>query len=479
MRKIKQLFKSVDSRRGGFSVGLTVIVIAILIVINMIVGKLPTSATQKDISATNIYTMSDVSKQITGNLTEDVKISVLADPSTVDERITTFVNKYAELSSHISVETVDTVLHPAILTQYSADDDSIVVSCDATGKTKTISFDSILEYDQMSYYYYGTKTYTDFDGEGQLTSAVAYVTSNQNSTVYVTSGHGEQSLPSAVTDLMTKSNIETTDLNLLTTTTIPDDCNLLLMYAPSTDITTDEATLLKSYLEGGGKVMLVLGAAQDTTPNINSVLTEYGLQMETGYVEDSSRCYQGHPYAVIPEVSASGTLATGLKSDSVLMYASMGMTQIDPARDSITVTPFMSTSAKASLTDANGTVLSSGTYVLGAYATESVGSSDTTSSDTTSTDTTGTARLTVISGYAMVDASITQSFSSLGNLTLFMNTVTANMNNTSSVSISSKSLQQQYNSVSHPGGYSLIFVLLIPVAVLALGFVIWMKRRKA
>ena len=69
--------------------------------------------------------------------------------------------------------------------------------------------------------------------------------------------------------------------------------------------------------------MLVLGAAQDTTPNINSVLTEYGLQMETGYVEDSSRCYQGHPYAVIPEVSASGTLATGLKSDSVLMYASM------------------------------------------------------------------------------------------------------------------------------------------------------------
>ena len=64
-------------------------------------------------------------------------------------------------------------------------------------------------------------------------------------------------------------------------------------------------------------------------------------------------------------------------------------------------------------------------------------------------------------------------------LFLTMNTVTANMNNTSSVSISSKSLQQQYNSVSHPGGYSLIFVLLIPVAVLALGFVIWMKRRKA
>jgi len=486
VQKIKQMFKSVDSKRGGYSVGITVIVIAIVIVVNLIIGKLPDSAVQKDISTTNIYSVSDTTKDLLSGLTDDVKIVVLTDPQSVDARITTFLNKYASLSSHISLETVDTVLHPTALTQYNASDNSVVVTCDATGKSTTISFDSILLYDEMSYYYYGTKTYTSFDGEGQLTSAVNYVTSAEENTVYYTSGHGESSLSSSVTDLMTKANIKTQELNLLTVTSIPDDCNLLLMYGPTTDITSDEAKVLQTYLEGGGKVLMLLGAAKDDTPNINTVLNEYGLNLETGYVEDTSRCYQSHPYAIIPNLSVSGDLAGNMTSDSVLLYASMGMTQVDPARDTITLTTFMNSSANAALTKDDGTVLSNGKYVLGAYATESVGgtsdtstSSDASSSSDTSTDTGTTARLTVISGYALIDSNITSSFSSLGNLTLFMNTVSANFSNTKNVSIASKSLDTTYNTVSHPGYFSLLFIFLIPLAFLIYGFVIWLRRRKA
>lgn len=480
MKKIKQAFKSAGSRQGGYSVGITVVVLAIVIIVNLIVGKIPTSITQQDISTTNLYTMSDTTKDLLSGLTEDVQLVVLADPSSVDSRITTFIDKYTALSSHLSLENIDTVLHPTALTQYSADDNSIVVKCDATGKSKTISFDSILVYDQMSYYYYGTKSYTGFDAEGQLTSAVNYVTSGETSLVYFTTGHGEASISSSVQELMTKSNIDVTEMNLLTTTSIPDDCDLLIMYGPTSDITGDEASLLKTYLEGGGKVMMLLGAAQDETPNLNTVLNEYGMNMETGYVEDSSRCYQGHTYAIIPNLSVSGTLAEGMTSDSVLLYAPMGMTEVDAARDTITEASFMTTSASANLTSADGTVLSSGKYVLGAYATESVGSSDTSSdSDTESSDTENEARLTVISGYAIIDSSITSSFSSLGNLTLFMNAVTSNFSDMKNVSIDSKSLETTYNSVTNPGYFSLLFIVIIPVAVLIAGFIIWLKRRKA
>jgi ABC-2 type transport system permease protein len=76
------------------------------------------------------------------------------------------------------------------LTEYNTSENTIVVSCEATGKTTTISFDKILVMD-MSSYYSGNASYSEFDGDGQLTSAVNYVTSDASQTVYRTSGHGE------------------------------------------------------------------------------------------------------------------------------------------------------------------------------------------------------------------------------------------------------------------------------------------------
>ena len=66
------------------------------------------------------------------------------------------------------------MLHPSALTDYDTTENTIVVSCEDTGKTTTVSFDDILVLDEYSYYYYGTESYTEFDGEGQLTGAVNY-----------------------------------------------------------------------------------------------------------------------------------------------------------------------------------------------------------------------------------------------------------------------------------------------------------------
>ena len=85
-------------------------------------------------------------------------------------------------------------------------ENTIVVSCEETGKTTTVAFTDILVMDQYSYYYYGTTSYTEFDGEGQLTSAVNYVTSDSQKKIYYTTGHGEATFSSSVTDLLEKNN---------------------------------------------------------------------------------------------------------------------------------------------------------------------------------------------------------------------------------------------------------------------------------
>ena len=247
-KNIKNLFHTTGTRRGAYSVGLTVLVLAVVIVFNLVVGQIPEAFRNIDVSSPKIYGISDTSRDLLDGLDKDVDMKVLAVKDETDERITTFLSKYAALSDKIHVEWIDPVLHPSALTDYETTENTIVVSCEDTGKTMTVSFGDILVMDEYSYYYYGTASYTEFDGEGQLTSAVNYVSNDVERTIYQTTGHGEGTLSATVTDLMEKNSYTLSELNLLMTTSIPDDCDLLLMYAPVSDLSEDEAQMLTDYL---------------------------------------------------------------------------------------------------------------------------------------------------------------------------------------------------------------------------------------
>lgn len=52
--KLGNMFRTSGTRNGSYSVGLTVIVIAIVIVLNLVVGQLPESVRNIDVSSTKI-----------------------------------------------------------------------------------------------------------------------------------------------------------------------------------------------------------------------------------------------------------------------------------------------------------------------------------------------------------------------------------------------------------------------------------------
>ena len=217
MDKIKKLFQSNDSKRGSYTLAMTSIVIAIVIIFNMIVNLIPENKRQFDISSTNIYEISSKSEKIIKKVDDDVTFYVLAEKDSTDKRIKTFINKYASLSSKIHVKWIDPVLHPSALTKYGTEENNIVISCKKTNRTTTVSFDDILV--SSDSYYSTSSSASSFDGDGQLTSALNYVTSDKEYKAYYTSGHGESSLSSEVTSLLTKSRISTSDLLII-------DCNI-------------------------------------------------------------------------------------------------------------------------------------------------------------------------------------------------------------------------------------------------------------
>ena len=56
---------------------------------------------------------------------------------------------------------------------------------------------------------------TGYDGEGQLTSAIAYCTSNDMPKVYMITGHNEYTLDSGFTTALEKENIDYETISLM------------------------------------------------------------------------------------------------------------------------------------------------------------------------------------------------------------------------------------------------------------------------
>ena len=481
MEKIKKLFQTTGTKQGSFSIGVTAIVIAIVVVANMIIGQLPEKYRNIDVSSTKIYEISDTSKDLLKELDHKVTLTVLAVKDETDDRITTFLSKYAGLSKNVSVKWIDPVLHPSALTKNNAEKDTIVVKCEDTGKSTTVAFSDIIVQDMSSYYYTGSASESEFDGEGQLTSAINYVISDASQTVYRTSGHGESTFSTTISDLMKKNNYNVEELNLVMNTEIPDDCDLLMMYAPTNDLSQEEADVMKNYLKSGGKVMLILGdTTSEQLPNLMGILSDYGMKEADGYIADPKRCYQGNAYYLFPQLSVSGDMANGISSQMVLLVNTHGLELSDPARDTISVNAFMSTTnnAYAVTEDAQ----TEGSYTLGAVATESISKDDgDDAEDENSTDDSETleSRLTVISSASMIDSQITDAFTTLENTTLFMNAVTANFDGVKNISIEPKSLSVEHNTVQHSGLLSLLVIFGVPIVFLIGGFSVWYRRRKA
>lgn len=453
-----------SSRKGAFSAGITALAVAVVIVFNLLVAQLPELWTQFDLTDSGIYDITDTSRDYLANMTEDVSIHVLADKDYLDSRIVRFLEIYTGLSDHLSLDYTDPLVFPSVLSEYGVDSDTVVVTCETTGRQESFSIDDIIEYDIMSYYYYGVYNETAFDGEGLLTAAVDGVLTDAARTVYQTSGHGETALSADVTEQLRRSHVSLESVNLLTSGGIPDDCDLLLLNAPTRDLADDELAAVRTYLAQGGQVFYAMAAQLDALPNLEALCGDYGIEAAPGIVADTQRYYQNNPALFFPVLDTTSDACGDLTDDAlVLFYATRGLTLTDPVREEIAVQSFLTTSG-ASYAVGNDETSSQGTFTVGAVSTEETDN--------------GTARFTVLGSDSLTNEEISAAFSNLDNGALFLSAVIAGFEDVAAVSIEPVSLTTVTNTISSGGIWALLFILVIPAALLILGFVRWMRRRR-
>lgn len=169
-----------------------------------------------------------------------------------------------------------------------------------------------MTYDEYQYYYYSAySSYLAdveefFDGQSLITGAIEYVTAQSVPTVYVLSGHNESALPKDAYTIMDAYGILHEELNIaLEETAIPDNCSLIIINAPVTDLTSHEASKLLAYLNGGGRLLMFSNAGVDSLKNFASVAAEYGLSAGADIVyEGDKSAYINRATYIIPQINA-------------------------------------------------------------------------------------------------------------------------------------------------------------------------------
>lgn len=471
----RQALSTRTAKVGGYSFVLSLVVLAILIAVNVLASKLPTSWTQFDISAAQLYSLTSDTKVVVTNLQQDVTIYCISQAGKEDTVIQKLLDRYQELSDHITVVKKDPDVYPTFAQQYTEEtvmNNSLVV--ESGDKNRYISYDNIYQYDTGSYYTTGSVSQS-FDGEGQITSAIDYVVSTDLPQVYLLSGHGEAALSETFADELERSNYETVeDFSLLNVDAIPEECDVLLINAPTSDISDEELTMLRSYVQGGGKLVVLSGPQENADlSNLQALLSDYGVTVNDGVVVDTNRDYYAFtaPYVLMPEIESSD-ITDPLKDGDyhVIVPIGAGLT-VGEDNGGATVTSLLKTSTD-SFSKAAG-------YAMTTYDKED-GDIDGPFTLAVSVEdaNAGGRLLWVASDYLLDD--MYNSYSSGANLDFVMNGLSWMIGNTDAVSIRSKSLDYNYLTISSSSAawLKVCMIGIIPVGFLLLGLDEVLRRRK-
>lgn len=475
---IKKGINKKTLKNGSYSVVLSVIFVVIIVVVNLIVDAFPSTYTELDVSDQQLFSIGDQTKDFLKELDKDVTIYQIAQSGSEDEVVSKLLKKYEEASDHIKVEKKDPVVNPKFTSEYTDEEvssNSLIVVCG--DRSKIVDYNNIYE-SSMDYTTYSYTT-SGFDGEGQITSAISYVTSDNLPVLYTLDGHGEKSLDSTLQEDIEKANIEIKSLNLLTEESVPEDADCLMINSPSTDISEDERDAIIEYLENGGKAMIFSDYTEESMDNFDAVLENYGVERVDGIVieGDAQHYAMQMPYYLLPDVSSAEAVSDfSSQGYFVLAPYAQGIRQLDNVRDTLTIESLLTTSDDAySKTDLNTETLEKtdedidGPFDIGVSITEKVDDDKTT-------------QIVYYSTANLMDSQINQMVAG-GNEQMITESLNwmCSTDEASTISIPSKSLEVSYLTVTaYDAAYWKICVMgLIPGVFLVVGFIVWLKRRKA
>ena len=456
--------RAITGRHGRFGLGTSImatIFIGIIILVNAISIE---NYHRFDTSSLSQFTLTPQTIDVLKNLDTPVKaigFFVPNDPYGIGSYVSSLLNEYEIHTKQLIVQYIDPDEHPDQAKKYGITEYQTVVF-ESGDRYRLVSPIQFLKVDSSG-------NLTGVQAEHAFTSAILEVTGVAQKKVCFLTGHGEASVDSSFSKAAEglRDDLYLVDtLNLMTNPIIPDDCAVLIIVAPQNAMTDGELDTIDSYLQNGGQALILTNPV--SSPDIDSIISPWGVNVGEGTVIDPASSVAPHQdmplvpaerdYFLLPNVYFPGATAI-IPQESV------------PAN--VALMPLVYTNASSWL-DKNFAadmepVFDSETekmksLAIGIMIAQTVSS-------------TGKfARLVVIGDS---DFASDEHFDNANNGDLFLNSVSWLAEETSLISIR-RNVQPFRRLILTPSQKNFIqysSVGLLPLLVLAVGGVIWWRRR--
>lgn len=461
---------AVTGRRGRFGLG-TGIMAAILIGIIILVNAISIGQYKRfDTSSLSQFTLTSQTIDVLEGLDSPVKaIGFVVDDPDIDyygigSYVSSLLNEYGNYCRELTISYIDPDEQPDQAKQYGVTEYQSVVF-ESGDSYKVVSPSQFLIVDSSG-------NLTGVQAEYTFTSAILEVTGVAQKKVYFLTGHGEASIDSnySLAGEGLREDLYLVDtLNLMTSPAIPDDCAVLIIAAPQSNLTDDELDIINSYLNGGGQMLIMTNPGSPSS--LGELVAPWGVAIDEGTIIDLASSVS--PYQDMPLVPEDRNY---FLLPSVYFPGATAIVALESVPDTVAMTALAYTDASSWLdkdfTADEEAVFDSETEQMGALAIGvlimGVPPDDLTGEKVT--------RLVIIGDS---DFASDEHFESANNGDLFLNSVSWLAEETSLISIR-QNVQPFRRLVVTTGQESFITyssIGLLPLLVLLAGVAVWWWRR--
>lgn len=484
---LKNFLKSRKARHGTISVAIIAVVIAIVVVLNVIMGilsnKFPDMAI--DLTKNNSFALQSDTLDYVTHLKKDVNVHVLMSKSDFEKQGNYFIQSehlldkmQSNSKGKLKLDYVDLTKDPTFTSKYSNVDWSsstgnYVILVESGDQYKALPLSDCFEYDESAvqssgYNFTGTKV------EQAVITAILNVTTENKVVVNMIKGNQEQDY-STIKSLLENNAYSVNEVSLATNG-LDSKASIAILFAPSVDLDQSAIDKMSEWLNNDGKygrsVIYVPTADKVDTPNIDSFLKEWGMQVDSGYVFETDTDYLISSSNYAFTVNYTDYYKDNLKNSNipVIVTNAHDIKITDSGMAHGILTTSKSTGVQPYEPDSSWNYKDAIQNKALNVAAEGI---KTNSSEKS-------AHVIVYGSYSMFSSQI-MSLNSFNNSAFFMNTInTISDKDDTGITIESKTMDSGelgLTDVTTMNFMLVIFVIIIPIGVLVTGIVLWLRRR--
>ena len=517
-------------KHGTMATVLTCVFLAVLVLINVVATVLferyPITV---DLTKNKIYSMTEESEEYVKKVDTDVLVTIFADEeqfinySAYNKQAVELLKNYCTMNHHISYRFIDIDSNPDVIKSYSDNisnfdiifetentvDGETVKRTRKLGMIDLLSFkdDFVSNLSQSGYSidmlreqagsdlnllsYYGSYVESS-NAEQAFTSALMTVTDPNPINVTFLTGRSEVkdlisggSPLSYFKTLLVANGYNVNEIDI-TKDDIPSNTGVVVIPAPTVDYLPEEVQKVSDYLNNGGKLgkqlIYVASYSQKETPVLDEFLAEYGLEVGQGVIcETYGDNYVNYPYCTI-----AGELSKNFNQDIIskdLVISSMYTRPVNTLfdeRDMVTTEKYVQSTGNAytatlEYNSAHQQVaadtLSKGQQCYFAIGSKAVFSDD------GSGDATYSNVLCFGSEYLLQSNILAAQ--QYNNSEYFFSVLAGITHKTDGIFIKPKTIKGTAFDIDQSKKTALMwtFIVIIPVTVLIVGLIVWLRRK--